>query len=92
MTKCFRIINKCPLCFTILSAAVQGVLEPGRIEMPYALNVVRKWTFSKQMLAYYSLIEKLRLGEESDRCEQNVNKHLLVESAAYFGLQKVINA
>ena len=30
--------------------------------------------------------------EESDRCEQNVNKHLLVESAAYFGLQKVINA
>ena len=29
---------------------------------------------------------------ESDRCEQNINKHLLVKSVAYFGLQKVINA
>ena len=29
---------------------------------------------------------------ETDRCEQNVNKHLLVESKAYLGLQKVINA
>ena len=64
----------------------------GRIERPYTLDVGRKWTFSKQMLAYCSPIEKLRLGEKSGRCDQNVNKHLLVESTAYFGLQKVLNA
>ena len=28
---------------------------------------------------------------KSDCCEQNVNKHLLAESAAYFGLKMVIN-
>ena len=39
------------------------------------------------MLAYCSPIEKLGLRGESDRCKQNVNKHLLDESAAYFGLQ-----
>ena len=65
---------------------------PGRIDGPYALDVRRKRTLSDQILAYCSPIEKLRLGEESDRCEQNINKHLLAESAAYFDLQMVINA
>ena len=65
--------------FTILSAVVQGVLKPGSIDGPNAMDVGRKWTLSKQMLAYCLPIEKLRLGEESDRCEQNINKHLLVE-------------
>ena len=76
----------------ILSVDAQGVLLPVRIDGPYSLDVRRKWTFSMQMLAYCSPIEKPRLGEESDRCEKNVKKHLLVESVAYFGLQKVINA
>ena len=33
-----------------------------------------------------------RLWSESDRCKQNVNKHLLAESGAYFGLEMVMNA
>ena len=57
---------KCECIFTILPAVFQGILEPGRIERPYALDVGRKWTLSKQMLAC-SPMEKLRLGEESDR-------------------------
>ena len=65
---------------------------PGRIDAPYALDVGRKSTLSEQLLANCSPNEKVLLGEESDRCEQNVNKHLLAESAAYFGLQMVINA
>ena len=38
--------------FTILSAIVQGVLEAGRIDAPYAHDDGRKWTLSDQMLAY----------------------------------------
>ena len=49
------------LCFTILSAAIQGVIVPGRIEKPYALDVGRKWTLSEQFLAYCSPIMELSL-------------------------------
>ena len=77
---------------SVVSDCVQSRMQAHIYDVPYALDVGRKWTLSKQLLAYCSLIEKLRLGEESDRCEQNVNKHLLAESAAYFGLQMVINA
>ena len=62
---------------------------PERIDGPYALDVGRNWTLSEQLLAYCSPNEKVLLGEESDRCEQNINKHLL---AVIFGSIKVINA
>ena len=78
--------------FTILSAIVQGVLGSGRIDAPYALDDGRKWTLSEQIPAYCSLNKKVALRGESDRCEQNVNKHVLAELGAYFGLQMVINA
>ena len=65
---------------------------PGRNDVPYALDVGRKCSLSKQLLAYCSPYEKVLLGEESDRCEQNVNKQLLAESEASFGLKIVINA
>ena len=48
--------------FTILSAIVQGVLGPGRIDAPYALDVGRKWTLSEQLLDYYSPNEKVLIG------------------------------
>ena len=67
-------------------------LVSGRIDAPYALDVGRKRSLSKLMLSYCSPIVKLRLREESDRCEQNVNKHLLADSAAYFGLKSVTDA
>ena len=86
---CMYVMYVCYV-FTILTAIVQGVLEPGRIDVPYALDAGRKWTLSEQILTYCSPIEKLQLGEESDRCEQNVNKQLLAESAAYFGFKKLI--
>ena len=82
----------CVWVFTILSSIVQGVLVSGRIEEPYGLDVGRKCSLSMQILTYCSPIEKLRLGEESDRWEQNVNKDLLANSAAYFGLKSVIDA
>ena len=78
--------------FSILSSVVQGVLGPGRVVGPYALDIGRKWTLSKQLLAYCSPDEKVLLGEEGDRCEQNIIKHLLAESAVIFGSIKVINA
>ena len=51
--------------FTILSAIVQGELVPGRSDEPYVLDVGRKRTLSKQLLAYCSPNEKeqLRVGE-----------------------------
>ena len=67
------------------------MVGPVRNDGPYALDVGRKSTLSKQFLAYCSPNEKVLLGEESDT-EQNVNKHMLAESAAYFGLQMVIKA
>ena len=74
--------------YLLLSAIVQGVLGTGRIEGPYALDDGRKKTLSEQLLAYCSLNEKV--GEESDRCEQNVNKQLLADSAAYFLVSKIL--
>ena len=58
-------------------------LRPGRREEVDTLRAD-----ARLLLAYVSL----RLGEESDRCEQNVNKRLLADSAVYFGLKSVIDA
>ena len=47
---------------------------------------------SKHMFVHYRPIALSSSCLESDRSEQKVNKHLLAESAAYFGLKTVINA
>ena len=54
----------CNVYLTILSAVIQGVLEPEHIDGPYTLDVGRKWTLSKQILVYCSPNERLPLSDQ----------------------------
>ena len=48
----------------------------------------RRVSLSEQLLAYCLPYEAVHLWGKSDRCEQNVNKHLLTESRAYILVKK----
>ena len=64
----------------------------------WSLGVLRSHTttvevvFSEQMFVHYRHIALSSSRLESDRSKQNVNKHLIAESAAYLGLKSVVNS
>ena len=66
-----------------------GVLVPARIDGPGRKEEVDTLQADAHLLLPY---RETQTQEESDRCEQNVNTHLLADSAAYFGLKSVIDA
>ena len=66
-------------------------VSTGGIDNPYALDVGGGSGHSPpRCFPTARLMHRLSLRGESDRCEQNIHKHLLAESAAYFGFKKLI--
>ena len=77
--------------WTLLSSlpSSRRELASVRIDGPYALDDAggSRHSPSMQLLANCIPYEELSLGEESNRCKQNVNKHLLDESWDYLCLK-----
>ena len=79
-----------------ISESVQSVLGHGHIDGVVMGHT--PWTstpevaLSEQMFVPYRPITLSSSCLESDRSEQNVNKHLLAESVTCFGLKMIRNA